>query len=256
MLPMNRTARMLKRGFTLIELLVAITISVVLLSILAQVFRLATQATRDANTRISLVERLRALNIRMRQEFGNMLDKPRTAVNGATYEIGGANDYFIFSTATDEDGRPVNVDVKYVFKKGQNPVDGKLIRRRDLTGPYLLDTNGQVQLDTSQTAGNTINASAIPKVNPNYVIGDDQFFEDAMSAEQTSDATVMMTNVRAVTFTVLDPPLSPKNPALASMLNPRTLPAAVQMDIQYGPEVGNTENLEWLRIVFPVYKGL
>ncbi len=41
-------------GFTLIELLVAIAVSVVLLSILAFVFRISTSATRDASSRVAL----------------------------------------------------------------------------------------------------------------------------------------------------------------------------------------------------------
>ena len=215
------------KAFTLIELLVAITISVMLLSILAQVFKLATAATRDANMRISTTERLRALNIRMRQEFGNMLNNPRPNAKpvDATYDFNEAGaDYISFSTSTDEDGRPVNVDVKYVFKKGTSkPSDGKLIRRRDLTGPYLLDNYGQVVVDKKTNS---------PTINPNYAIGDEQFFEDAKSAEDSSESTVMMTNVRSVKFRILDKPLDPTDKTLQAMLNPRTLPAAVEMEIE------------------------
>src|ERR1043165_9353758 len=92
------------RGFTLIELLVAITVSVILLSILAMVFKLATQATRDANQRIVLTERLRALNIRMRQEIGNMLDAPRSKAGDRTFDLDAAGEYIAFATSTDEDG--------------------------------------------------------------------------------------------------------------------------------------------------------
>ena len=249
MLARFRTPRRSK-AFTLIELLVAITISVMLLSILAQVFKLATAATRDANMRISTTERLRALNIRMRQEFGNMLNNPRPNAHpvDATYDfIEAGADYISFSTSTDEDGRPVNVDVKYVFKKGIKPSDGKLIRRRDLTGPYLLDNDGQVIVDKNTKS---------PTINPNYAIGDEQFFEDAKSAEDSSEATVMMTNVRSVKFRILDKPLDPTDKTLQAMLNPRTLPAAVEMEIEYGPDVGNLDNTESTKIVFPVYKGL
>lgn len=249
MLARFRTPRRSK-AFTLIELLVAITISVMLLSILAQVFKLATAATRDANMRISTTERLRALNIRMRQEFGNMLNNPRPNAHpvDATYDFVEASaDYISFSTSTDEDGRAVNVDVKYVFKKGIKPSDGKLIRRRDLTGPYLLDNDGQVIVDKKTNS---------PTINPNYAIGDEQFFEDAKSAEDSSEATVMMTNVRSVKFRILDKPLDPTDKTLQAMLNPRTLPAAVEMEIEYGPDVGNLDNTESTKIVFPVYKGL
>lgn len=249
MLARSRTLRHSK-AFTLIELLVAITISVMLLSILAQVFKLATAATRDANMRISTTERLRALNIRMRQEFGNMLNNPRDKAHvvDATYDFNkDSPDYISFSTSTDEDGRPVSVDVKYVFKKGANPKDGKLIRRRDLTGPYLLDNDGQVIIDKKTNN---------PTVNPNYAIGDEQFFEDSKSAEDSSEATVMMTNVRSVKFRLLDEPLAPSDPTQKAMLNPRTLPAAVEMEIEYGPDVGNLDNTESTKIVFPVYKGL
>ncbi|HLX62146.1 MAG TPA: prepilin-type N-terminal cleavage/methylation domain-containing protein [Planctomycetota bacterium] len=242
-------------GFTLIELLVAITISVMLLSILAMVFKLATQATRDANLRISTTERLRALNIRMRQEIGNMLDTPRpnAKIANATYDTDANGTYISFATSTDEDGRPVNVDVKYVFKAGQKPEDGALIRRRDLTGPYVLDTNGQVILDS---------VTGAPKVQATqkYILGDEQFFEDSQSAEGSSESTVMMTNVRQVMFRIIDPPLAPTDPALRTLLNPRTLPAAIEMQIQYGPviegQAATDANLEWTKIVFPIYKGL
>lgn len=242
-------------GFTLIELLVAITISVMLLSILAMVFKLATQATRDANLRISTTERLRALNIRMRQEIGNMLDKPRpnAKVPNATYDIGGNGEFVSFATSTDEDGRPVNVDVKYVFKKGQKPEDGKLIRRRDLTGPYILDGDGQVLIDPKTLAPKA-------QATAGYILGDERFFEDSKTAEDSSEATIMMTNVRQVTFRIIDPPLAPTDAALRTLLNPRTLPAAIEMKMQYGPVIEGTAatdaNLEWTTIVFPIYKGL
>ena len=115
-------------------------------SILAMVFKLATQATRDANQRISLTERMRALNIRMRQEIGNMIDVQRTdAGKPKTYDLDNNGEYIAFATATDEDGRNVNVDVKYIFKKGGKPEDGKLIRRRDISGPspFPADECGQ-----------------------------------------------------------------------------------------------------------------
>ncbi len=247
-----RKLRGSKAGFTLIELLVAVTISVLLLSILAQVFKLATAATRDANMRISLTERLRALNIRMRQEIGNMLSAPRLKSKvGAyacyDYDIN-TKDYISFATATDEDGRPVNVDVKYIFVAGKKPEDGKLIRRRDLTGPYMLDQYGQIQMDNSTNPPS-------PKVNPAYEIGDMQYFEDTKSAEDSSESTIMMSNVRSVKFRIIDPPLKPDNPALITLLNPRTLPASIEMEIQYGPDVGNVNNLETTKMVFPVYKG-
>ena len=233
--------------------MVAITISVLLLSILAQVFKLATQATRDANMRISLTERLRALNIRMRQEFGNMLDQARPNSKIAPYACydfdPASKDYISFTTATDEDGRQVNVDVKYVYKSGSTPQDGKLIRRRDLTGPYLLDADGEVMMDNTTSP-------ASPKVNPNYATGDDMFFEDDKDGSSSSQSTVMMTNVRSVVFRIIDPPLKPNDPQIATLLNPRTLPAAVEMEIQYGPDVGDTDNLETTKIVFPIYKGL
>lgn len=245
--------RRAQSGFTLIELLVAITISVLLLSILAQVFKLATAATRDANMRISLTERVRSLNIRMRQEIGNMLNTPRPTSKVAPYACydfdDKAKNYIAFTTSTDEDGRPVNVDVKYIYKAGANPQDGKLIRRRDNTGPYLLDADGQVLMDNSTNPPS-------PKVNPNYTTGDDIFFENDKSAESSSESTIMMSNVRSVVFRIIDPPLKPDNPALITLLNPRTLPAAIEMEIQYGPDVGNTNNLETTKIVFPIYKGL
>ena len=239
----------------MIELLVAVTISVLLLSILAQVFKLATQATRDANMRISLTERIRALNIRMRQEVGNMQDivRPQSKVAAyACYDFdANAKDYIAFVTSTDEDGRQVKTDVKYIFKQGSKPENGKLIRRRDNTGPFLLDANGQIVMDTTTTP-------PTPKLNANdkYILGDNSFFEDTKSADDSSESTVMMTNVRAVKFRIIDPPLLPSDKTQATLLNPRTLPAGIEMEIQYGPDVGNVDNLETTKIVFPIYKGL
>src|ERR1043165_1740858 len=171
---------------------------------------------------------------------------------------GAAGEYIAFATSTDEDGRSVNVDVKYIFKRGSRPEDGKLIRRRDMTGPYVLDNDGQVVLDK---------VTGAPKLNPttNQKLGDDQFFEDTRSGDQSSESTVMMTNVRQVRFRVIDPPLDPNKDkaVLNTILNPRLLPAAVEMNIQYAPEsqgananATTNAHLEWTKIVFPVYRGL
>ncbi|MEI6232623.1 MAG: prepilin-type N-terminal cleavage/methylation domain-containing protein [Planctomycetota bacterium] len=246
------TPRRPRHGFTLIELLVAVTISVLLLSILAQVFKLATKATSDANMRISLTERIRALNIRMRQEIGNMLDVVRDESKVGKYACYDydktAQDYITFTTATDEDGRQVKVDVQYIFKKGSKLETGKLIRRRDLSGPYILDANGQIEMNNSTKP-------PTPKANPKYDLGDKLLFEDGKSADESHESTVMMTNVRSVKFRIIDPPLVDAK-VTATMLNPRALPAAIEMEIQYGPDVGTTDILETTKIVFPIYKGL
>lgn len=241
------------RGFTLIELLVSITISVILLAILAMVFQISTKATRTANMRISMTERIRAMNIRLRQEIGNMLDKPRLAgvSKDKTYDVSSvtSSKYLTFSTATDEDGRPVNVDVMYEYVAGSKPEDGKLVRRRDTTGPYILDANGQLDLDSKTKAPK-------PNATDKYILGDDQFFQKGMDAMASAQSTVLMSNVRSVSFRVIDPPLAPTDPALQSQLNPRTLPAGIEMTIQYGPEAGDIDNLEITKIAFPVYRGL
>lgn len=242
----NRTIR----GFTLVELLVSVTVSVVLLAILAMVFQLSTRATRNANTRIALTERMRALNIRLRQEVGNMLNIARTDdKDGKTYIISPGFDSITFSTATDEDGRQVNVDVKYEYAKGTKPEDGKLIRRRDLTGPYLLDNTGEVKLNDKTKA---------PEINGTYIVGDGKFFEDGKAGNSSAPSTVMLANVREVIFRIIDPPPGPNDPILTTQLNPRTLPAAIEMQIKFGPEPGSgdVESLESLRLVFPVYRGL
>ncbi len=238
------------RGFTLVELLVSVTVSVVLLAILAMVFQLSTRATRNANTRIALTERMRALNIRFRQEVGNMLNIARTDdKDGKTYIISPGKDWIVFSTATDEDGRAVNVDVKYEYKKGSKPEDGKLIRRRDKTGPFLLDNSGEIDIDPKTKA---------PKPNGTYLVGDGSFFEDGKAGDSSAPSTVMLSNVREVIFRVIDPPPLPNDPALTTQLNPRTLPAAIEMQIKFGPEIGSgdIEATESLRLVFPVYRGL
>lgn len=163
------------RGFTLIELIVAIGVSVVLLAILTFVFQVSTSASRDANSRVSLTERLRSLNLRLRQEVSGMVHKIRSSEGSPAtgsvsnvetcklyYRFGytpttpppepgtppdpvtgvvsrGAN-VIAFATSTVQDGKPVTVDVCYCFQPGGTTADpiseqGRLIRLRDRTGP-------------------------------------------------------------------------------------------------------------------------
>jgi len=232
-------------GFTLIELLVAIGISVVLLSILAFVFRIATASTRDANSRVAITERMRSLNIRIRQEIGGML--PILRLDGAgkpfldkrTFDL--APDFWslTFSTATTENGRPVSVDVRYRFIENIADRDKSvLIREVDKTGPYEID----------------IATGLKTKLNALYKLGDDQF-EGPWGQRE-----VMVANVRKVKFTVLDVPAGmPGGPPAASSatdLSPRELPSGVRLEIEFGPEVGNPDMLENAALVFPVYRGL
>lgn len=243
-----RHRRRSPRGFTLIELIVAIGISVVLLSILAFIFRISTAATRDANSRISITERQRTINIRLRQEIGAMLPVPRTDANQVllspqrTFDIQNTNgltaNVLIFSTATVESGLPISVDVKYQFiPDTTTPEKGVLIRWRDSTGPYY-------------TAGQPAPA-VVGQINPGYFLGDDNFVNtNATPAYFLSD--VMMMNVRSCQFTAVDVPLPPS----PTELNPRLLPSAIQLDMQFGPEVGNPDKIEFVRFVFPIYRGL
>ncbi|HYG73634.1 MAG TPA: prepilin-type N-terminal cleavage/methylation domain-containing protein [Planctomycetota bacterium] len=235
-------------GFTLIELLVAISVSVVLLSVLAFVFQISTAATRDANSRVALTERLRSLNIRMRQEVGAMLPVQRfqspskTFANKRTFDIDTSSTpaWIVFATATQENGRPVSVDVKYEYiPDAGNPNGGKLVRWRDATGPYKKD------FATGQW---------VP--NDKYTLGDNE----TTSWEPRTDADVMVTNVRRCVFEVIDVPESMKTAAAPTTpvteLNPRELPSAVMLTIEFGAEVGNPDMRQTTTMTFPVYRGL
>ena len=214
-----RQAQRAKRGFTLIELIVAIGVSVILISILTFVFRVSTNATRKANSRVSITERMRSLNIRMRQEIGAMLPVSRKVPNPAhpMYDIPTPGT-LIFSAATNQDGLPVSTDVQYRYVPGGTPVDGRLYRLRSKLG-----TNG------------------VPK------LGQDDF------VDPPEEQDVLMINVRDVKFEDVDPPPAA---ATSTELQPRVLPAAVKLTITFGPELGDKTELEKTTITFPVYRGL
>jgi prepilin-type N-terminal cleavage/methylation domain-containing protein len=253
------TQRRPARGFTLIELMVAIGISVLLLSILAFVFKISTQATRAATSQVSLTERMRILNIRMRQEIGAMLPVQRLDPGTSkphddkrTFEVtdnaGGATDrgpVLKFASATVEEGLPVSVDVKYEFIQdpGGDVTKNVLIRWRDMTGPYQTNVG-----------------TGAKEINPNYKLGDDKWMVPT-DGSTYSRADVLVSNVRNLYFTAkaMDiPPGMPGNSATASPtdLNPRMLPAGIQMFIEYGPETGNLDMVDRAMLYFPVYRGL
>src|SRR5271154_4560156 len=99
------------RGFTLLELLVTIAVSTILITILAFVMRISVSTMRDANSRGSLTERLRTMNIRLRQEVGGMLPVDRSS--GAAFQITDSNgrtgNVLIFSSSTSDNGKTVSV---------------------------------------------------------------------------------------------------------------------------------------------------
>lgn len=240
------------RGFTLIELLVAIAVSVVLLAILAFVFRLSTAATRDANNKVAITERLRSLNIRLRQEFGAMLPQLRLGPGGKaypdkrTFEIDPNGRWIVFTSATVENGRAVTTDVKYEYLEDSSGdrMKSALVRWRDKTGPYL-----QNPTTREWTA------------NVDYLLGDN---DDGKSwikpggGEKYFQADAMVTNVRLVQFEAMDvPPGMPgsKQAANPTQLNPRELPSAIKLTIEFGPE-GVEDIVERAVLVFPVYRGL
>jgi prepilin-type N-terminal cleavage/methylation domain-containing protein len=277
------------RGFTLIELIVAIGVSVVLLAILTFVFQVSTSASRDANSRVSLTERLRSLNLRLRQEVSGMVHKVRdnlSTLHPYTYELyhcfsiattwpsttdvpkslqgtaRGAN-VFAFTTSTVQDGKPVTVDVCYVFQPGGTsteriPEQGRLIRMRDRTGPeaatkpvklsatsYVYYQLGDDRFWAADATNNCVGLSEIKSLT--YSAADINKFNKWI---YSSD--VMMINVRNVEFFEVDPP--PKD--ASTQLNPRTLPAGIRMVIVYGPEVGNIDQTQRAEIFFPVQRGL
>lgn len=218
---------MRSRGFTLIELLVSTAVATILLSILAFVFRLSIGATREANTRIGITERLRTITSRVRQEVGGML--PVKRASGMTYAINNSNskiaNVLTMASATNEDGRSVSVDVRYEFiPDAANPENGKIVRYRDATGPYDL-------------AKPTLH-------NPAYATGDDTF------APQ-SEGSILLTNVRETKFEVIDPPPPPGNG-----IDPRELPAAIKMTLTFGAPNADPSMTETFVMTFPVYRGL
>ena len=216
------------RGFTLLELLVAITISVILLTVLAFVLRISVSTMRDANSRTSMTERLRNMNIRLRSEIGGMLPVQRP--NVAMYQIGNSNsvtnNVLTFASTTSSGGRNISIDVRYEFiPDATHPENGRLVRYRDATGPFdLIDPN---------------------KVNPLFALGDDQFAPE-------TQADVVITNVRAVKFEAVDAP-PPLNSTVD--LHPRVLPQAIKLTITYGPDLGDPQAIENGVFYFPIYRG-
>jgi len=276
-------------AFTLIELIVAIGVSVVLLAILTFVFQVSTSASRDANSRVSLTERLRSLNLRMRQEISGMVHKIRDyeeipAPLGITcytlnlaYRFGYSSttpapepgtsvrgpNVMAFATSTVQDGKPVTVDVCYVYQPGGttgNPVaeQGRLIRLRDRTGPEAATI--PVPMSPKPIYYQLGDDRFWAANSTNNIIGLDDIPSDMAAANITTfnnyiySADVMMINVRSVQFFVIDPP--PTGTAAATQLNPRTLPAGIRMVILYGPEVGNIDQMHRAEIFFPVQRGL
>lgn len=251
MATVKRTSTRAPSGFTLIELLVAIAISVILLAILAFVFRLSTAATRDANNRVAITERLRSLNIRLRQEFGAMLPQLRIGPGGKvfpdkrTFEIDPSGQWITFTSATVENGRAVTTDVKYEFiPQPGDKMKNVLVRWRDKTGPYM---QNPVTREWS--------------ANPDFLLGDNDDGKSWLkptSGDKFFQADVMVTNVRLVKFEAMDvPPGMPgsKQAVNPTQLNPRELPSAIQLTIEFGPE--NVEDvIERAILVFPVYRGL
>ncbi|MCY3017615.1 MAG: type II secretion system protein [Planctomycetota bacterium] len=237
------------RAFTLIELLVAISVSVVLLSIMAFVFRISTAATRDANARVALTERLRSLNIRMRQELGGMLPiqrldpgsgiPPKPYTDKRTFELSDDKRILKFASATVEGGRPVSVDVKYEYlpDPSGDVTKNVLIRWRDKTGPFNNKTH---------------------QVNDNYLLGDDQW-EVPDAPDRYYESDVMVKNVRLAEFEVVDVPdgmPGNPNPPSPTELSPRELPSMVKLTIEFGPESGNINMVERAILCFPIYRGL
>jgi prepilin-type N-terminal cleavage/methylation domain-containing protein len=258
-----------RRAFTLLELLVAVGISVVLLAILAFVFRVSTAASRDASSRISILERFRSLNTRMRQEVAGMVYALRGYSN-LTYFVNDEkatptrkffslySNVLVFATSTVQDGRSQTVDVAYVYVPGppETPEDGILARLRDATGPDN-DVPVAQQLQGTQGQG--------------YKLGDDLFIivrndkqegmllTDIAGNEDTFKALVpaadvMLTNVRDVKFYLVAPP--PDATKALTQLNPRTLPAGIRLVIAFGPEVGEIDLIERQEVWFAVPRGL
>ncbi len=216
-----------RRGFTLIELLVSTAVATVLLSILAFIFRLSIGATREANTRIGITERLRTITSRVRQEIGGML--PVRRAGGSTCNVTNSNsktaNVLTMAAATNEDGRSVSVDVRYEFiPDTANPENGRIIRYRDMTGPYDLAKPTQH--------------------NPAYKLGDDSF-------APADEGSVLLTNVRDVRFEIIDAPPPPAN-----IIEPRELPAAIRMTFTFGSTNGDPSMTETFVLTFPVYRGL
>jgi prepilin-type N-terminal cleavage/methylation domain-containing protein len=263
------------KAFTLIELLVAVGISVVLLAILTFVFRVSTAASRTATSRVSLTERLRSLNMRMRQEIGGMLEvdalpastretwakakKPPQYTCCAVRDKGAA---ITFTASTNQDGKAVTVDVAYVYEPGtrESPEQGRLIRLRDATGP---------EVDSMTAAEKT--ARGLP-ATATYCLGDDLFLDcldkakslkDIIALTEAADLDpniavrdVMITNVRLANFDDVYVELPDDRANAIKPLTDRKLPGAIKLRIRFGPEVGEMDMVEEEEIYFLVPRGL
>lgn len=233
-------------GFTLLELLVAVSVSVILVSILSFVFTTSINATRATSARVAVTERLRGLNIRLRHEVGAMLAVTRTQDAGDPANPGLGFDYYIspsgdeltFTTATDEFGRPVTVDVRYKLEVDPTtPGRSILVRYRDSTGPYDPTDPSKLNLDPATLVWR-------------YKTGDYNFVTPYAQSD------VMLANIIGSTFkfAAVNPPSAPIPGDTA--LYPRTLPAAIQLTLTFSPEVGDPNLVQTATLTFPVYRGI
>jgi prepilin-type N-terminal cleavage/methylation domain-containing protein len=244
----TQTVKIFRRpsGFTLLELLVAVAVSVILVSILSFVFTTSINATRATSARVAVTERMRSLNIRLRQEVGAMLQVTRTQEAGDPANPGVGYDYYVspsgdeltFTTATDEFGRPVTVDVRYKLEADPNtPGRSMLVRYRDSTGPYDPADPSKLNLDPVTFAWRC-------------KTGDYNFITPYAQSD------IMLANIVSSTFkfSAVNPPPTPV-PGDTS-LYPRTLPAAIALTLTFSPEVGDPNMVQTVTLTFPVYRGL
>ncbi len=233
-------------GFTLLELLVSVAISVILVSILSFVFTTSINATRATTGRVAVTERMRGLNIRLRQEIGAMLPVPRTQDAGDPVNPGMGFDYYVspsgdeltFTTSTDEFGKPVTVDVRYKLEADPNfPGRSMLVRYRDSSGPYDPVDPTKLNLDPLTSAWKC-------------KLGDYNFVTPALQSD------IMISNIitSSFKFTAINPPAAAVTGDTA--LYPRTLPSAVALTLTFSPEVGDPNLVQSVTLTFPVYRGL
>ena len=193
--------------------------------------------------RVGTTERMRNLNVRLREEIGAMLPvtriqeagDPANPGLGADYYISPAGDELTFTTATDELGKQVTVDVRYKFEADPNNAGRvMLIRYRDATGPYDPTDSTKLNVDSSG--------------NSRYKLGDYNF------VTPYSKADILIANVlpNGFAFTVIHPP-PPVDPAA---LSPQTLPAAIQLTMTFSPEIGDPNMFQTATLIFPVYRGM
>lgn len=150
------------RGFTMLELIVSVGLMVVLLSVLAFVFRQSAEAVSQATEAVNTMQKARNFEARLGRELaaavqyvveGVSLAKPQRAFrfdeNGVHNGSQGDPDSAAYGTQIEfvsrtlQDGVMKTWDVKYIFVMDPGETYGSITRKKDAPNP---DANGEYVL--------------------------------------------------------------------------------------------------------------